>query len=136
MKHLLTAIAIITLFTSQSCNSGQAETKKVEFKAMRPDTVMTFAFVMADVDKLGVQPIHVMRIIKDSFTVVKIDTVGTNLVAERKWRRDTLYFYPSQEIVKINGVTLKAKDGRDSVGLFYRQMPNVLVLQDFNKRFK
>jgi hypothetical protein len=102
MKSIFTAIFIIaSLAIIYSCNSSSASA----FTKSKSDTAQVVGvFEVGAAQGKQLRFDYMWRVIKDTFAVAKIDSTGDETTVKEKWLRDTIYFAPFLDTVRVNGV--------------------------------
>lgn len=117
-KSILIVLALfIGVIISSEIGVGcGSTTPDKEFTHQKADTIREVAIFISNLKTLDLSLDYIWRVEKDTFTVEKVDTVGSDLVAKRKWLRDTIYYIPQFAIATdsagkqiIDTVTKKPK---------------------------
>lgn len=129
MKKIILAIA---LFAVLACKHERST--PLSHQAQKNDTVRTTAiYILGSTREIHVD--YCFRITKDTLAFSTIDSTGDQMVAQKKWVRDTSYFVPVQDTVKENGRAMLDSLGHPKMRITFYQLPNRYILQDFNKAF-
>lgn len=121
---------IIFLFLLAACSDGN---KYEEFKKHTADTVYTTITYAHDPGKNDYRTVTAMKIIKDTFVFVSVDS----MTKSKKWTRDSFYIIALLDTLR-NKKGLPQLDSlhKPKINLVQMYLDTSLLIRDYNKNWK